>query len=112
MRYMGFRYSGKGFPSEPNAFSTHVNIIHTNPYICVSSITYKEVITLTCTFNPTTHAKTMMIERGISRTEAMEVINKGAKHIRKGRIISRLKHKEVVYIKKPCHFYVITLYWM
>ena len=51
-----------------------------------------------------------MIERGISRSEASESINKGAKLRRGRKILTRLKGIEVVYEARPCNHLVITLY--
>ncbi len=51
-----------------------------------------------------------MIERGISKSEAVEAIMKGAKR-RKGRkVFSQLRGIEVVYETRPCNHMVITLY--
>ena len=73
------------------------------------TIIYKKVITLTCRFRPSQHAKDRMIERGISRTEAEETIAKGAKLRRGQKVFSRLRGVEIVYRKFPCNHHVITL---
>jgi hypothetical protein len=52
----------------------------------------------------------MMIERGISRTEANEAIMKGAKLRRDRRILTRMRGMEVVYEPRRCNNLVITLY--
>ncbi len=65
---------------------------------------------MTCEFRPTTHAKDRMIERGISRQEAVEAIGKGAKRRNGPRIFTHLRGIEVVYVQRPCTSYVITLY--
>lgn len=52
----------------------------------------------------------MMTERGVSKTETIEVINKGAKKIQRNRIVSFYRNIEVVYKKKPCNIFVITVY--
>jgi hypothetical protein len=51
-----------------------------------------------------------MIERGISRDEAVEAIARGAKLRRGARVLSRLRGIEVVYRPGKCHYHVITLY--
>ena len=63
-----------------------------------------------CAFLPSTHAKDRMIERGISRQEAVEAIAKGAKRHNGPRIFTQLRGIEVVYIQKPCTRFVLTLY--
>ncbi len=68
------------------------------------------VSTIRCSFNPSYHAKDQMIERGISKEELIEVIQRGAKRIYGSKIISALKKMEVVYKQQPCHYFVITLY--
>jgi hypothetical protein len=62
-----------------------------------------------CEFRPSTHAKDRMIERGISRREAVESMVKGAKRCDGPRIFTRLRGIEVVYVQGPCTSYVITL---
>ena len=51
-----------------------------------------------------------MIERGISRQEAVEAIAKGAKRRNGPRIFTQLRGIEIVYIQKPCTQFVLTLY--
>jgi len=59
---------------------------------------------------PSRHAEDRMIERGISRAEAIETIAKGAKR-RKGRkVYTQLRGIEVVYEARPCNQLVMTLY--
>lgn len=63
-----------------------------------------------CKIRPSVYARDMMTERGVSKTEAIEVINKGAKKIQRNRIVSFHRNIEVVYKKKPCNIFVITVY--
>jgi len=65
---------------------------------------------LPCEFRPSHHAKDRMIERGISRVEAVEAIAKGAKRRNGPRVFAQLRGIEVVYVSRPCNDYVITLY--
>ena len=51
-----------------------------------------------------------MVERGISRTDAVEAITKGAKRMRGPKVFSQLRGIEVVYVQKPCNQLVITIY--
>jgi len=69
-----------------------------------------EVTKLPCKMRATRHAEDKMIERGISRTEAVEAIKKGAKLKRGRRILTRLRGIELVYEARPCNHLVITLY--
>lgn len=64
-----------------------------------------------CEFQPTKHAKGQMIERGISKREILEAITKGAKRRQERKIISKYRKIEVVFIQRPCHYFVITTYW-
>ena len=64
-----------------------------------------------CSYRPTMHAKDRMIERGISRAEAIEAILKGSKKRIGPKIHTILKGIEIVYIQKPCNYHVITMYW-
>lgn len=63
-----------------------------------------------CKIRPSVHARDMMTERGVSKTKAIEVINKGAKKIQRNRIVSFHRNIEVVYKKKPCNIFIITVY--
>ena len=63
-----------------------------------------------CAFLPSAHAKDRMIERGISRWEAIEAMDKGAKRRNGPRIFAQLRSIEVVYVQRPCTQFVITLY--
>ena len=56
------------------------------------------------------HAEDRMIERGISRREAVEAISKGAKRRRGHKVFSQLRGIEVVYEARPCNQLVITIY--
>ena len=69
-----------------------------------------EVIALPCKMRPSKHAEDRMIERGISRSEAVETISRGAKRMRGPKVFSQLRGIEVVYIQKPCNQLVITIY--
>jgi hypothetical protein len=79
-------------------------------YILELTMTYKEVMMVPCEFRPTTHAKDRMIERGISRREAVEAIVKGAKRHNGPRIFSKLRGIEVVYVQRPCTLFVVTIH--
>jgi hypothetical protein len=57
----------------------------------------------------TRHAKDRMIERSISKGEAMETISRGAKRRRGPKVLSQLRGIEVVYVQKPCNHLVITI---
>lgn len=63
-----------------------------------------------CTFSPSKHTKDQMIYRGISKEELIEAILKGAKRLQGKKIIALYKKIEVVYVQKPCHYFVITTY--
>jgi hypothetical protein len=63
-----------------------------------------------CAFLPSAHAKDRMIERGISKWEAIEAMAKGAKRCNGPRIFAQLRGIEVVYVPRPCTQFVITLY--
>lgn len=63
-----------------------------------------------CAFRPSVHAKDRMIERGISRREAVEAMAKGAKRRNGPRIFAQLRDVEVGYIQRPCTQFVVTLY--
>lgn len=69
-----------------------------------------EVKELPCKMRATRHAEDRMIEHGISRTEAVEAIKKGAKLRRGHKILTRSRGIEVVYVARPCNHLVITLY--
>ena len=64
-----------------------------------------------CTLRPTKHAKNQMVKRGISKDEILEAILKGAKKIDGMKIVALFRKLEVVYIQKPCQYFVITPYW-
>lgn len=69
-----------------------------------------EVTQLTCKVRPSRHAQDRMVERGISRAEAVEAIARGAKRRRGHRVLSQLRGMEVVYVPRPCNHFVITIY--
>jgi hypothetical protein len=64
-----------------------------------------------CEFQPSKHAKDQMVLRGISKKEIMDSILKGAKRFQGKKIIGLFGKVEVVFLKKPCHYFVITVYW-
>ncbi len=64
-----------------------------------------------CEFQPSKHAKDQMILRGISKKEIIDCILKGAKRLQEKKIIGVLGKLEVVFLKKPCHYFIITAYW-
>jgi hypothetical protein len=64
-----------------------------------------------CEFQPSIHAKDQMVIRGISKKEATGCILKGAKRLQGKKIVALFGKLEVVFIKKPCHYFVITTYW-
>ena len=63
-----------------------------------------------CKLVPSNHSQHQMNERGISVDEIIEAIDKGAKRIRKKKIVTLHKKIEVVYRTRPCHHFVITAY--
>ncbi|MFQ6137131.1 MAG: DUF4258 domain-containing protein [Candidatus Hydrothermarchaeales archaeon] len=64
-----------------------------------------------CEFQPSKHAKDQMVLRGISKKEIMDSVLKGVKRFQGGKIIGLYGKVEVVFLKKPCHYFVITAYW-
>ena len=69
-----------------------------------------EVVALSCKMGTSRHAEDRMIERGITRREAVETLSKGAKRMRGPKVFSQLRGIEVVYVQKPCNQLVITIY--
>ena len=63
-----------------------------------------------CKVRPSVHARDMMTERGVSKIEALETINKGAKKLHKNKITTFHRGIEVVFKKKPCNIFIITIY--
>jgi len=63
-----------------------------------------------CKLRPSIHAMDMMTERGISQSEAIETINKGAKKLQKKKIVSFHRNIWIVYKKKPCNIFIVTVY--
>ena len=65
-----------------------------------------------CKLRPSVHAQNMMTERGISLSEAIETINKGANKLQKRekKIVSFHRNIWIVYKKKPCNIFVVTAY--
>jgi len=64
-----------------------------------------------CEFQPSKHAKDQMVLRGISKKEILDSIYKGAKRVKEKKIVSIYGKVEVVFLKKPCHYFIITVYW-
>lgn len=75
------------------------------------TLTYIEVNVMPCKVRPSEHTIKRMVERGISRTEVSETVNKGAKRVSGKKIISRYGKLEAVYVQRPCNQFVITVYW-
>ena len=63
-----------------------------------------------CKLRPSIHAQDMMTERGISQSEAIETIDKGAKKLQKNKVVSFHRNIEIVYKRKPCNIFVVTAY--
>ena len=63
-----------------------------------------------CKLRPSVHATDMMTERGIAQSEAIETINKGAKKLQKNKIVSFHRGIGIVYKRKPCNIFVVTVY--
>ncbi len=63
-----------------------------------------------CKLRPSIHAMDMMTERGISQSEAIETINKGAKKLQKKKIVSFHRNIWIVYKKRPCNIFIVTAY--
>jgi hypothetical protein len=63
-----------------------------------------------CKLRLSVHAMDMMMERGISQAEAKETINKGAKKIQKKKVVSFHRNIWIVYKKKPCNIFIVTVY--
>ncbi len=63
-----------------------------------------------CKLRPSIHARDMMIERGISQSETIETINKGAKKLHKKKVVSFYRNIGIVYKKKPCNIFIVTAY--
>ena len=64
-----------------------------------------------CAIQSSPHAMDRKIERGISNTELIEAINKVSMKIDQKKVISYHRGIGVVYKKKPCHIFIVTLYW-
>jgi hypothetical protein len=64
-----------------------------------------------CSFRPSAHAKSRMIQRDLEKKEIIEAILKGPKRIHENKIIATYKNFEVVYKQFPCNYFVITVYW-
>jgi len=64
-----------------------------------------------CTFRPSRHAKDQMVLRGISKREVVDCMLKGAKRLDGKKMIALFGKVEVVFLKRPCNYFVITAYW-
>ncbi len=64
-----------------------------------------------CEFQPSLHVKDQMIVRGISKKEIMDCILKGVKKLQGKKIVGTFGQVETVFLKKPCHYFVVTAYW-
>lgn len=62
-------------------------------------------------FRHSRHTKDQMVLRGISKGEIIDAVLKGAKRLRGRKIIGLYGKVEVVFLKKPCHYFIITAYW-
>ncbi|MBI4182258.1 MAG: DUF4258 domain-containing protein [Candidatus Aenigmarchaeota archaeon] len=65
-----------------------------------------------CKLRPSLHAADRMISQGIATGEVLEAILKGAKRREGERVVSTLKGKEVVFVKRPCRYFLVTAYWL
>ena len=65
-----------------------------------------------CRLRPSLHASDRMISQGIGHQEIMEAIVKGAKRREGEKIVSRFRGKEVVFVKRPCRYFLVTVYWI
>ena len=63
-----------------------------------------------CKLRPSIHAMDMMNERGISQSESIETINKGAKKLQKNKIVSFYRNIGIVYKQRPCNIFIVTVY--
>ena len=53
-----------------------------------------------------------MISQGIGAREVLEAILKGAKRREGRKIVTRFRGKEVVFVKRPCRYFLVTAYWL
>lgn len=65
-----------------------------------------------CKLRPSLHAAERMNSQGIGRKEALETILLGAKRLEGPKIVSSYRGKEVVFLKRPCRYFLITAYWL
>ncbi|MBI4043836.1 MAG: DUF4258 domain-containing protein [Candidatus Diapherotrites archaeon] len=63
-----------------------------------------------CAFRPSKHAKDNMLERGISKQEALDAIHCGSKRVFGNKILTSYRGIEVVYKQFPCNQFIITVY--
>ncbi len=65
-----------------------------------------------CRLMPSLHAADRMISQGISARVVLEAILKGAKRREEERVVARHRGKEVVFVKRPCRYFLVTAYWL
>lgn len=65
-----------------------------------------------CRLRPSLHAADRMVGQGIRTREVLETILMGAKRREGERIVSRHRGKEVVYVQRPCRYFLVTVYWL
>ena len=71
-----------------------------------------EVQASPCRMRPSLHAADRMISQGSGHQEVMEALVKGAKRREGEKIVSRFRGKEVVFVKRPCRYFLVTVYWI
>ena len=71
-----------------------------------------EVPGTSCSLRPSLHAADRMISQGIGWTEVKAAILRGAKRREGSKIVSSFRGKEVVFVKRPCRYFLITAYWL
>ena len=71
-----------------------------------------EVPVSSCALRPSLHASDRMISQGIGAREVLEAILKGAKRREGRKIVTRFRGKEVVFVKRPCRYFLVTAYWL
>ena len=65
-----------------------------------------------CHLRPSLHAADRMIGQGIRADAVLEAILKGAKRREGARVVASHRGKEVVFIKRPCRYFLVTAYWL
>ena len=71
-----------------------------------------EVPSLPCRVRPSKHAADRMISQGIGHREVAEAILKGAKRREGPKVVTSYRGKEVVFVKRPCRYFLVTAYWI